>query len=226
MVKASADLRPGMTLVVFDLDGTISRRDTFMPFVFGFLLRHPWRLPRLLLVLPAMFAYLLGFGSRGALKGALLHFAMGGVKRPVIDRWATRHAQRVVKRGLHRDALAAIQSHLKAGHYLVLMSASIDCYVQRISVALGFHETICTTVVWNRDNTLNGRLQGSNIRGDKKTQQLRQLLDRLHPRESLAYGNSPADLEHMMLATRGVYVNGNPAKLPGNDRRIRVVNWR
>ena len=220
------NLKPGMVLVVFDLDGTISRRDTFVPFVFGFLQRHPWRLPRLLLVLPALLVYVLGLSNRGALKGALLHYAMGGVNRTVVDRWSTRHALRVVDKGLHQDAVAAINSHLKNGHYLVLMSASIDCYVQRISVALGFHETICTTVVWNRNNTLNGRLQGSNIRGDKKAQQFQQLVGRLNPRESLAYGNSPADLEHMLLATRGVYVNGDPGKLPGNDRRIRVVHWR
>jgi phosphatidylglycerophosphatase C len=220
------DIKPGMVLVIFDLDGTISRRDTFVPFVFGFLRRRPWRYPRLVLFLPALLAYLLGLSNRGALKGALLHYAMGGVSREDVDRWSTRHAQRVVDKGLHRDAVAAINSHLKNGHYLVLMSASVDCYVQRISVALGFHETICTTVVWNRaSNTLNGRLQGSNIRGDKKAQQFRQLLSRLHPRESIAYGNSPADLEHMLLATRGVYVNGNPGKLPANDRRIRVVHW-
>jgi HAD superfamily hydrolase (TIGR01490 family) len=219
------DMKPGMVLVVFDLDGTVSRHDTFMPFVFGFLNRHPWRYPRLLLVLPAMAAFMFGFSNRGALKGALLHHTLGGASRKAIDRWATRHANRVVKKGLFKDAVAAIASHQKAGHYLVLMSASIDCYVQRISVALGFHETICTTVVWNRNNTLNGRIQGSNIRGDKKAQQFRQLVSRLHPSESLAYGNSSADVEHMMLATRGVFVNGNPGKLPGNDRRIRVVNW-
>jgi HAD superfamily hydrolase (TIGR01490 family) len=219
------DVKPGMVLVVFDLDGTISRRDTFMPFVLGFLRRRPWRIPRLLLVLPALVTYVCGFSNRGALKGALLHHVMGGVNREVVDQWSKLHAKRVVSKGLHREAVETIAAHQKAGHYLVLMSASIDCYVQRISVALGFHETICTTVVWNRDNTLNGRLQGSNIRGEKKTQQFRQLLSRLSPRESLAYGNTPADLEHMLLATRGVYVNGDPGKLPRNDRRIRSVYW-
>jgi phosphatidylglycerophosphatase C len=220
------DMKPGMVLVVFDLDGTITRRDTFVPFVFGFIRRRPWRIPRLLLVLPALLAYVVGQGNRGVLKGALLHAAMGGVDRAMVERWSTLHAKRVVDRGLHRDAVAAIQSHLKNGHYLVLMSASIDCYVQRISVALGFHETICTTVVWNRSsNSLDGRLQGSNIRGEKKAQQFQQLISRLHPRESTAYGNSQADIQHMLLATRGVFVNGQP-KLPANDRRIRVVNWR
>jgi len=219
------DMQPRMVLAVFDLDGTLSRRDTFVPFVFGFLNRHPLRYLRLVAFLPALFAYLLGFSNRGALKGALLHHAMGGVKRPVVDDWAERYARRVVARGLHKDGVAALQSHLRNGHYTVLMSASVDCYVQRISVALGFHETICTTVVWNRNNTLNGRLQGSNIRADKKAQQFRQLVGRLHPRESIAYGNSRADIEHMLLATRGVYVNGDPGKLPASDRRISVVNW-
>src|SRR5260221_9406107 len=118
--------KPGMVLAVFDLDGTVARRDTFMPFVFGFLQRHPWRYPRLLLVLPALLAYLLGFSNRGALKGALLHHTLGGTKRQAIDRWSTQHAQRVVDKGLYKDAVAAINSHQKNGHYLVLMSASID----------------------------------------------------------------------------------------------------
>jgi HAD superfamily hydrolase (TIGR01490 family) len=219
------DMKPGMTLVVFDLDGTIARRDTFVPFVFGFLRRRPWRIPRLLLALPSLLAFVLGLGNRGTLKGALLHAAMGGVKREDVDRWSTVHASRVVDKGLFKDALAAIRSHLEKGHYLVLMSASVDCYVQRIGVALGFHETICTTVVWNRkSNTLDGHLQGSNIRGEKKAQQFQQLVSRLHPRDSTAYGNSQADVAHMLLATRGVYVNGRP-KLPANDRRIRVVDW-
>ena len=41
---------------LFDLDGTISRRDTFVPYVIGLLLRRPWRLPRLVLAVPAVLA--------------------------------------------------------------------------------------------------------------------------------------------------------------------------
>ena len=37
------------TLAVFDLDGTITRHDTLLPFLGGYLLRHPWRLPRVVL---------------------------------------------------------------------------------------------------------------------------------------------------------------------------------
>ena len=41
-------------LALFDLDGTITRRDTLLPYVAGFLLRHPARLARLPRLLPAL----------------------------------------------------------------------------------------------------------------------------------------------------------------------------
>ena len=42
--------RPAGRLAVFDLDGTITRRDTLVPYLIGYARRHPsglWRLWRL-----------------------------------------------------------------------------------------------------------------------------------------------------------------------------------
>jgi HAD superfamily hydrolase (TIGR01490 family) len=218
--------QPGPVLAVFDLDGTISRRDTFIPFVMGLLWRHPWRLPRLLLVLPAALAYVVGASDRGALKGALLHHTLGGVSRATIDGWAAEHTRRLLQRGLFPQARAAIETHQAAGDYLVLMSASVDCYVPRLGSALGFDEVYCTQVRWDRNGTLDGRLQGSNLRGETKARQFSLLEARLKPRESVAYGNSRADLLHLQLATRGVYVNGRLTKLSAPMQRISIVDWR
>ena len=63
-------------LAVFDLDGTLSRHDTFFPFVLGLLARHPTRWPRVaLLPIPAL-GYLLRRLDRGGLKGAILHYVL------------------------------------------------------------------------------------------------------------------------------------------------------
>lgn len=218
---------PAVTrLAVFDLDGTITRHDSMLPFVFGYLLRHPWRLPRLLGVLPAVAGYCLGAVGRGGLKGALLRWAMGGLPRAEVDAWAGEYIARLLARGLFPEARAAINQHRADGDYLVLMSASVDCYVPRIGAALGFDETICSSVLWRRDGTLDGRLAGSNIRGQRKVEQFQALTARLQPAETVAYGNSRADLPHLSLATRAFYVNGKLAKLPGPERRISVVDWR
>ncbi len=155
-----------MQLVFFDLDGTISRRDTLVPYLFGFMIRHPWRLPRLLLALPAAFQFLVQ-RDRGALKGALIHAVMGRVKPADVAAWTAAFVPRLVERGLFADALRAIEAHRCAEDHLVLMSASVDLYVPDIGKALGFSETVCSRVRWEGDR-LDGRLSGANCRDLEK----------------------------------------------------------
>jgi phosphatidylglycerophosphatase C len=214
-----------VVLVVFDLDGTITRRDSMMPFVFGYLWRHPWRLPRLAWALPVALGFLSGGRDRGALKGALLHHALGGLPRAEITRWTQQFVAQLLPRGLFAEALQAIAGHRAAGHHLVLMSASVDCYVPEIGRALGFNETICTQVGWYADGRLDGRLTSVNVRGEEKARQLLALQSRLRPTSTIAYGNSTADLPHLRLTTNGYFVNGRAASVPPDCPYIKVVKW-
>jgi phosphatidylglycerophosphatase C len=208
-------------LAVFDLDGTITRRDTLLPFLIGFLRGHLARLPRLPLALPTVLAYLAGSADRGALKGALIHNVLGGLGRTEISAWAERFVPELVARGLFAEALAAIAEQRANGARLVLLSASPDLYVPLVGQALGFDEIISSRVAWRADGKLDGRLAAPNCRGPEKVHQLQQLLERLQPSHTAAYGNSDADLLHLALADEGIYVNG-PAggKLPPNVRRV------
>ena len=73
------------------------------------------------------------------------------------------------------DALATIRRHRDAGHYLVLMSASVDFYVPEFGRQLGFDQVISTGVRWNGDR-LDGTLTTANRRGEEKARCLRELL--------------------------------------------------
>jgi len=198
-----------MQLAVFDLDGTITRRDTLAPYVFGFLLRHPWRLPRVLGVIPALVRYLFR-RDRGDLKGALIRSALGGSSRLQLDLWNSKFIPALIARGTFRQALEQIAEHNRATDVLVLMSASPDLYVPAIAAKLGFAETICTGVRWNGDQ-LDGALTTANRRGEEKTRCLLSLRDRHTGLETIAYGNTASDLDHLCRATRGVLVNAPPA---------------
>ncbi len=55
-----------------------------------------------------------------------------------------------IARGCFRDALATIRRHRDAGHYLVLMSASVDFYVPEFGRQLGFDHVISTDVALGR----------------------------------------------------------------------------
>lgn len=212
------------TLAIFDLDGTITRHDTMWPFVSGYLLRHPTRWWRLPLCLLPLLKYFLANRDRGALKGAVLRLALGGVARADLDRWAERYVRQLVRNGLFAEALECIGALRRAQARLVLLSASPDLYVPLIARALGFDECICTEVRWRGDGRLDGALASENRRGAEKTRCVRALLAKHDPLLSQAYGNDRADIEHLALVSAGVYVNGRAEDVIDTPS-IRVVRW-
>ena len=215
---------PAGTLAVFDLDGTITRHDTLWPFVLGYLWPRPWRLPRLLLAVPAALRFAFK-RDHGDIKGALIHAALGGLSRPALDRWAERYVARVLCRGLHAEALAAIAVHRRQGDRLLLMSASTDLYVPRIGAALRFDETICTKVLWRQDGTLEGHLASANCRGEEKLRCLQALIARERPECVYAYGDSRSDLAHLQFVQHGFLINPSRSTLRAAAASIQTMHW-
>jgi len=211
-------------LAVFDLDGTVARHDTFGPFLWGYLWRRPWRLPRALLALPAAARFLLN-RDRGAFKGAVIHALLGGAKRASLDRWAARYVPALIDRGLYAEALSAIAAHRTRGDRLLLMSASTDLYVPRIAQALGFDETICTEVRWREDGRLDGRLATANCRGEEKRRCLAAVIARDAPGRVYAYGDSRSDLAHMQLAQEAYLINASTRLAAQLPPHVEAVQW-
>ena len=210
-------------LAVFDLDGTVTRRDTLLPWIGFCLRRHPGRWLRLPATLPALLRFALDH-DRGQLKAALMHRLLAGLSRGEIAD-ANRQFLRWLFNGrLLAEALERIALHRSQGDTLVLLSASVDTYVPDIAAELGFDACECTVVRWQRDGTLDGRLVGENRRGEEKVRVLRALIARLAPPRTSAYGNSSADLPHLRLVDEGWYVNG-PQRDALGMAHVRCVRW-
>ncbi|MGE0032023.1 MAG: HAD-IB family hydrolase [Steroidobacteraceae bacterium] len=212
-------------IAVFDLDGTITRHDTFVPYLRGWLRRHPARRRRLALAAAAI-RYLATGRDRGRLKSDLLRACMGGAGRAEIDAWSDAFVAGLDAASLCAGALAAIASHRADGDRLVLLSASVDLYVPRIGRRLGFDETICTGVAW-RDGQLDGGLTTANRRGDEKRRCIDALRQRFAGAKITAYGNSSSDLPHLVAVDRPVLVNGGRRAIRAAERLgVRVEDWR
>jgi phosphatidylglycerophosphatase C len=211
-------------LAVFDLDGTITRHDTLGPFLLGYLWCRPWRWPRMLLSVGAALRFVLT-RDRGVLKGALIHAAMGGLRRSALEPWTERYVARVLRRGLYAEALAAIAEHRRQGYRLLLMSASTDLYVPRIAAALGFEQTICSKVRWRQDGRLDGHLATANCRGEEKRRCLQALIAREHPDSISAYADSRCDLPHLRLAQQGFLINPSARLLRDAGSGIQALRW-
>jgi phosphatidylglycerophosphatase C len=211
-------------LAIFDLDGTITRHDTLVPFIAGFLWRHPWRLWRWLPCLAPVLKYVAGPRDRGALKSRVIQLTLGGVASTPLTTWASRYTRRLLRSGLYAEALECITAHQRNHDHLVLLSASPDLYVPEIAQALGFDACICTEVLWRADRRLDGAFSSPNRRGAEKALCVAVLLAEQQPLLSYAYGNSPADLEHLQLVTAGTYVNGSTAEVESLPN-VRAVRW-
>jgi phosphatidylglycerophosphatase C len=214
-------------LAVFDLDGTITRHDTLVPYALGFLARkRVWRLPALLLVAPTLLGYAAGLVDRGGLKSAFIRAALGGCCRNDLQHWTETFVARLLAHGVFLQALEAIRGHARAGDHLVLLSASTDLYVPAIAHSLGFQEVICTGMRWDGER-LDGRLTTPNRRGEEKTRCVTALRARHPGMETVAYGNAASDLEHLRLVERGVLVNGSRAAQHAATRAgITCADWR
>lgn len=199
---------PAPRLVFFDLDGTITRRDTLSGYVFGFALRHPLRLPRFVGVVPDLLRFLID-RDRGRLKGALISKIMGDITRLDLEQWNRRYLPTLLRRGVFAEARSAIDHHRVAGDHLVLMSATVDLYIPALAEALGFAEYVCTPVLWREDGLLDGALAGPNVRDLEKAHQLKRIAAHHPGKRLVGYGNSMPDLDHLALVDRAVLINPN-----------------
>jgi phosphatidylglycerophosphatase C len=214
-------------VAVFDLDGTITRRDALLPYVWGFLVRYrPWRLPCLLAVLPECVRFLAGRADHGTLKSALIRATLGGEQRARLEAWTTRFVGHLLKHGVSSDALKRVAQHRADGDYLVLLSASPELFVPQVGQALGFAQVLCTGLTWNGD-TLLGELSTPNRRGEEKVRCVERLRG-AHPGEGFAaYGNAACDLPHLRMVERPLLVNGNRrARKLAKRYGIPTASWR
>jgi HAD superfamily phosphoserine phosphatase-like hydrolase len=212
------------SLVVFDLDGTITRRDTFLPYLRGWHCRHRrrgwWRCLGI-----SFWHFLVEGRDRGRLKSDLIRRMMAGATRAEVDSWSREFVDGLDDRMLCAGALAAIDRHRRAGDRLVLLSASIDLYVPMIGMRLGFDETICTGVAW-RDERLDGSLTTANRRAAEKLRCIEALRERHRGLAITAYANSSSDLVHLRVVERPVLVNaGAHARRAARRLGIPVDDW-
>ncbi len=213
------------SIAVFDLDGTVTRYDTFLPYLRGWCRRHRRR-KWTWAVLAALARYALMDRDRGRLKSELIVCLMSGATQAEVTEWTREFVDGIDDRMLCLGALEAIERHRNAGDLLILLSASVDLYVPMIGARLGFDEAICTGVAWRADR-LDGALTTPNRRAGEKLRCIQALRARFPGSPIAAYGNSRSDLPHLRAVEQPTLVNGGlSARHAASRLGIPVAEWR
>lgn len=197
---------------VFDLDGTITGRDTFQGFLISALLRSPARWARAPLLVWAVGLFALGRRDNHRLKAFFLRHIVGGQPGVRVARLAASHVRSVLKTEVQPRALAEVERHRAAGARLVLASASPDVYTRPLGAALGFDAVVCTEVERDGEGRPTGRLRGGNCYGEEKRRRVERLLraEGLDWGDVTAYSDHHADLPLLRVAGIGYAVDPSP----------------
>ncbi len=215
------------TAVIFDLDRTVSRRDTYLAYLTGFALRHPERWRRLLGLPLDVLRFKLGIKNNTWLKQRFLAAVLGGISKQALQAWTAIFNEKLMRHGLRPRALRQIHEYKEQGLRLILISASPDLYVDDLSRRLGFSGSVCTRVEWDANDYLTGRLDGKNCYGPEKCARLGRCFaeDRRHW-HIIAYSDHHSDLPLLTWADRGVAVSPT-RRLKREARRkgMTVMRW-
>ncbi|MCA9101365.1 MAG: HAD-IB family hydrolase [Planctomycetales bacterium] len=204
-----------MKLAVFDLDGTITRRDSFVAFLWSWFKSHPGRWPHTPRLVAMAGVHKFGWRDNSWLKQRYLHVILGGVDRERIAAHTATFLDGWLDRNVRPGAREELRRQREQGSRLVLLTASIDVYAEEIGRRLGFDAVIATKVAWSSEGTLTGELASANCERAEKVTRLEQYLaeevDR--PREGIfatAYGDDVKDVPILDWADVGVAVGRRP----------------
>jgi HAD superfamily hydrolase (TIGR01490 family) len=185
-------------LAVFDLDGTVTRCDTLIPFLRFAVgdLAFALRLPILLPILAAMALRLL---SRQRAKELVIALYLSGMPREKLAALGEAFAAERLPGMVREAALKQIASHRARGHHCVLASASIAPYVAPWARAAGFDDILCTELAYDERGRVSGRFAGPNCRGEEKVRRLQAQFGELDKLTLHGYGDSSADRPFLAL---------------------------
>lgn len=214
-------------IAVFDLDGTLTRYDTYVRYLLGFLYTHPqhfWRIRRLPF---AVLMFKCRVRDNTWLKSRFLTDILGGFAPEDLRTWTQRFVDQVLKNGLRPSAISVLRNHQQHGDRTILLSASPDIFVKELALRLKFTDCICTTTALDNSGALSGALDRGNCYGIEK---LRRMENMLGPERAtvqvVSYSDHHSDLPLLCWSNRGVLVNPSPRlRRVARAMQLEVVNW-
>ncbi|KTD21413.1 HAD hydrolase, family IB [Legionella lansingensis] len=189
------------TVAVFDFDGTITQKNTTIPFLKFISGNHfGWKF---MMKLPSAIAYQLRLIDVDQLNSAIAKTFLKDLSRDFLYKNGEEFANSIIPGLIRHAAFSRLQWHKEQGHHCVLATSAYNVYVDYWACKTGFDAIASTKIEFNTQGRATGRLEGKSCNGKEK---LRRVLDLVgSPRVIYAYGDSWGDKELLNHATYPYY---------------------
>jgi phosphatidylglycerophosphatase C len=199
------------TIAFFDFDGTLTQGDTLVPFLR--FLKGDWKFAlAAFFASPSLSAYAVHCLDNQSAKEALLKQAIGNESHRWLQQQGEQFAREVIPDLLREEGIHRLHKHQAQGDSCVLVSASLDVYLQPWAESMGFDGCLCSSLEIKPDGYVSGKLFGKNCYGNEKVSRIQQWEadNACFEACKVAYGDSKGDWPMLQHASQGwLYRSGS-----------------
>jgi len=191
-----------MNLALFDFDGTITTKDSLVDFL-KFAVGKPYYFIGLLLLSPVLLAYKVGFISNDTAKEILITHFFKDWRFDRFKKIADQYSVEKIDKIIRPIAFDKIRWHQDQGHKVVIVSASIDCWLKKW--CKNHNIDLIATKLEVIEGKVTGKFAGKNCKGIEKVKRIKERYNLSEYIVVFAYGNSAGDKEMLSIADKQYY---------------------
>ena len=191
-----------MNLALFDFDGTITTRETFVDFINLAVPPNKLFLGKILLA-PLVLGYKLGLVSVHTIRWAVARVGFHGMTQADAESAGAKFSNEFLPGLIREHAIEKMRWHQTRGDTVVVVSAGFDLYLRHWCQRHGV-ELICSSFEIEKGK-LTGRYLGKQCVGKEKTRRILERYDNKSFAIAYAYGCTPEDLDMLGIADKKYY---------------------
>ena len=189
-------------LALFDFDGTITKDDSLLKFI-RFVVGDVRFVFGLVVLSPILVAYKLKLIPNYKAKQKMLSWFFKGMSKKAFFKVANEYSLVHIDKILRPKAMEKISWHKAQGHKVVIVSASIDCWLRPWCEKNGLE--LIATKLEIKDDIVTGKLLSKNCYGVEKANRIKEIYNLKDFEYIYSYGDSSGDKQMLELAHEKFY---------------------
>lgn len=186
-----------MKIAFFDFDGTITKKDSTIGFI-RFFVGDLKFIFGIVFLSPLLILYKLNILSNNYIKKIIVTLFFKGIKKVNFESEAKIYSTQILHRLVRKKALDRLNWHKENGDTIVIVSASINAWLQEWCDINNF--ALIATELEIVDGKITGRLLPNNCYGPEKVVRILKKYNLSDYDYIYAYGNSRGDYEMLDIA--------------------------
>ncbi|HLG33348.1 MAG TPA: HAD-IB family hydrolase [Bacteroidia bacterium] len=189
-------------LVLFDFDGTLTARDSFIAFIRA--TNSPLKFySGFILLSPVLILYKFGIIPNWKAKQAVIRYFYGGMKADKFFALSKDFSEKHILKLVKESAMLKLREHINGGHQVVIVTASLEPYMEAWCKTIGVE--LIATRLEVAEGKITGDYSGGNCYGIEKANRIRGKYSLSSFEKIIAYGDSRGDEEMLELADEKHY---------------------